>query len=152
MKRIIPLAIVAVSLLLSSCVGQYAFRKAASASFAPDRAELKLTMDDYQYLGETTVSVNYKTYLGIFIHRETVNGKQYDRHNKTAVALRGDKDIRVPEKLRYAVYKALEDYPNADYYIPVRTVKTIRNVFGGSAVHYEMTIKCYKLKQHADSE
>lgn len=132
---------------MSSCAGTYNYSKAKSVSFSPDRVELKLTMNDYQYLGEVEISVDYKTYLGFITYTEKVNNEPYRRyHQEKYVTLKGDKDFCVMGKIKKAMYKVLETYPNADYYIPVSSVKKMDWMILGSKTNYVLTVKCYKLK------
>jgi hypothetical protein len=147
MKKIASILFVAVLVVsLSSCVSRYEYRSAKSTSFTPNRVELKQTMTDYEYLGDVQVSIQYKTYLGFITHIEAINELPYNRHEKKIVNIRGDKDVAVSCRIRQALYKVLDTFPDADYYIPVKSVEKIDNLFLGKSISYVVTVKCYKLK------
>ncbi len=133
--------------LLASCSSVQHYNKAKTASFAPDKVELFMTMSDYQYLGEVEISVDYKTYLGFITYTESVNEQPYNRYGeKQYVSLRGEKDFRIGRTLRKAMYKVLEAYPNADYYVPTSSVEKVEHMTLGKKVKKTAIVKCYKLK------
>ena len=60
----IPVILLFMAVIGTSCVSQKKIDK-NFAGFRPNVTRLELTMDDYQYLGDVTIEVEYKTYLGI---------------------------------------------------------------------------------------
>ena len=77
-KRIIIPILLFIAVIGTSCVSQHNVERNYS-ELRPDMVRLYMTMDDYQYLGDVTIDIEYKTYLGIFRKILTVNGQPYDR-------------------------------------------------------------------------
>jgi len=147
MKKYIVLFIIGFALLGAACtLGKFSHKTAPATSFAPGIVKLELTMEQFEYLGETEISVNHKTYLGIFSRLDSINGLPKEPHNKKFVKFFGNHDIPVKGKMKRAAYKVIEEFPNADYYIPVNYQKNVTRMFLGSSKTQKMTIKAYKLK------
>ena len=47
-------------------------------AYAPDRIQMNIELSDLVFLGETEISVEYDTYLGIFSRIDKINGEPYD--------------------------------------------------------------------------
>lgn len=139
MKRISRMILVlAASVLAASC------SIVSRSTYSVDRTQLNLGMDDLQYLGETEISVEYSTYLGIFTRVDKVNGEEYDRKVRNTTYLHTNAVLG--RKLNMASHKALEDYPEANYFIVTnqRTCKDL--LFLGSTKTATATVKAYKIK------
>lgn len=139
MKRIISLiTILATALTLASC------SIVSRSTFGADTTQLNLRMDDLQFLGETQISVEYNTYLGIFTRVDKVNGEVYDRkvHNFTYLHT----NTILARKLNIAAHKAIEDFPEANYFIVTNQRTTKDVLFLGSAKTVCATVKAYKIK------
>lgn len=147
MKRIISiLTVVAVVVLASSCVSQ---RKVSTeaAAFRPDVVRLNMTMEDYEYLGNVTVSAEYTRYLGIFVKVRYINDNPYNSRFKTYTKINMDSKFSISSYLHQALYKVTEQYPNADYVVPASYKAEKRLMNGGRYVREEMTVKVFRLKQ-----
>ncbi len=114
----------------------------------PDVVRLNIDMDDVQCLGETELTIEYRTYLGFIRVKDKINGIPYDRKGikTTTVKVYGSSFGKMPSIFRYSAYKLAEDFPDADYFTIVNGQKKKTNLFlGGSAVS-TLKIKAYKLK------
>lgn len=147
MKKHTILLIIGFALLCASCtLGKFSHKTAPATSFAPNIVKLDLTMDQFEYLGETEISVQQKTYIGIFTKIDSINGLPKDIHNKKFTKFYGNRDIPVQGIMKRAAYKVIEEFPNADYYVPVNYQKNVSRMFLGSYKTKTMKIKAYKLK------
>lgn len=133
-------------LLLASCGGMYNYSTVKSTSFSPDFVRLDLKVQDFEYLGETTISADYRFYLGIFRNIDSINGKPYLQRNVEEVTLAGIRDIPMSVIMKRAAYKVLDEYPGADFYVAANKRKEIQQMFMGQIVKETITIKAYKLK------
>ena len=145
MKKYIILFIIGFALLCTSCTLTH--KTVPATSFTPDIVRLDLTMDQFEYLGETEISVTLKTYLGMFRKIEMINGLPKETHNIKRATFYGNKDIPVNGIMKRAAYKVIEDFPNADYYVPVNYQEDIHRMFLGNTKTIKMKIKAYKFKK-----
>ncbi len=116
--------------------------------YGPDATRLNLTMDDLEYLGETEISVDYRTYIGFISVIDQINGVPYDREEIKTVKI-GDKQdvsLRLYGKLRRANFKLLEEFPDGEYFVVVNQTKSVTRWFLGSAVTVRAKVKAYSLK------
>ncbi len=139
----LPFFMVAV---LSSCGVQYESARVKSTSMTPDEVRLELDMSNFELLGETEVSVGYRTYLGFISCLDSVNHQAYNRRQVQKVALKGHKDFCLPRYLNRAAYKVIDAFPTADYYVPMYTRKNLLRMFLGRQTEQSIVIKAYKLK------
>ena len=130
-------------LLLTSCVSQHTINR---HSYGPDVVHLKMTMDDYEYLGDVTVDTEYKVYFGIFRKILTINGEAYNTRSYTATRLTLTPKTRVSRRINRALYKVLDTYPDADYIVPSTYKKSVDHMIGGRIVREQQTLKVYRLK------
>lgn len=130
----------------SSCSGLYDYTKANTASFVPKDVRLNMDMNDFELLGATSMSISFRNYFGIFHMIDEVNGQTYDRRNIKKVDWYGHKDFPVAGRINKATYKVVEEYPNADYYVPMYSNRQVMRMFLGKRVKQELIIKAYKLK------
>lgn len=142
MKKSIIFSLLTV-LLLSSCVSQHTKNK---TYFRPDKVRLEMTMQDFEYLGDVTVSAEYKKYFGIFRKRLTINDEAYNPRVYTKSYLKTDPGVRVGSTLNLAMYKVLDTYPEATFIIPANQKKVVEHMNGGRIIREEMTLKVYKLR------
>jgi hypothetical protein len=110
-------------------------------AFSPKKVELQLHMSDLRYLGDAEVSVTYRTYLGLFISIDQVNGEEYSPTNVKTTKF--DKSVLRDWKLDKAAYKVIEQYPEADYYQVVYKKKVVERLFLGSEIVYTARIQAY---------
>lgn len=135
-----------VILWFASCGVQYESTRVKSVSMTPDVVRLDLDLSNFELLGETEVSVDYRTYLGFIRCLDSVNHEAYNRRIVNKVRLKGHKDFSLPRSLNRAVYKVVEAYPAADYYVPMFTQKKIMKMFLGRQTEQTVVIKAYQLK------
>lgn len=141
MKHIALIIVCAFCLLASSCGS---ISKNRSYSF--DEVRLEMGMNDLDYLGESEISVEYTSYLGLFKSIEKVNGEVYDPVHK--------KELTMPKSCRFrngnldvAAYKLIEQYPDAVYFQIVFETKNVDKLFLGSLNKERAKVKAYKLKK-----
>lgn len=130
----------------TSCSGLYDYTKVNSASFVPEDVRLNMDMKDFELLGATSVSVSMRNYFGIFHMIDEINGEVYNRRNIKKVDWYGYKQFPVRGRINKATYKAVEEYPEADYYVPMYSNRQVMRMFLGKRVKQELIIKAYKLK------
>ena len=107
---------------------------------------LNISLDDIEYLGESTISVSSRTYFGCIKHIDMVNGEVFDRHNNTSTSLLGNLDIKLQGDIALAAGKVIQDYPEADYFVPVSYKDEVAHLFLGKLSTKTMVIKAYKYK------
>tara|TARA_R110000868_G_scaffold40374_3_gene139369 strand:+ start:219 stop:671 length:453 start_codon:yes stop_codon:yes gene_type:complete len=141
-------SIAALAFLLSSCSSSRSVTTMRTASTTPDIVRLEMTLDDYEFLGETEIEVEYLTYFGLFNYVNTINGNAVTARNKSFVYLRGRTPINLGSPLlNRALIKAYTAYPDADFLMPSMTAKEIEQLFLGKKVKMRATIKSYKIKK-----
>lgn len=149
MKRVLIILTLAATLLtVTSCVSN---RKVSTegAGFRPDVVRLDMTMQDYEYMGDVTVSAEYTRYIGIFVKVRKINDEDYNPRNRTYTKINMDPKFSISDYLHQALYKVTELYPNADYIIPASYKANKQIMNGGRYVREEMTVKVFRLKQQA---
>ena len=115
--------------------------------FRPDDIRLNVGMEDLEYLGETEVSVSYSVYLGFISITDKVNGEDYSYMEKKVTKFASPTGGIMSGKLKKAAYKAIEDYPEATYFMPVYTKKEVNRLFLGREVTKIAKIRAYKFKK-----
>lgn len=144
MKKILLFMTLCVALLATSCSSQKQMYKGKELSLAPTEVRLDLDMSNLELLGETTIEVEYRKYLGFIRSIDTVNGKEYNRREKRSVSLNGKSYIGVSGTLNRAKYKVVEEFPGADCYMPVYSTKDKFQMFLGSSTKATATYRAYK--------
>lgn len=135
-----------IGLLLTACGTKQNLMKVNTASLMPQVVRLELNMSDYEVLGETPVSVEYRRYFGFITALDSVNHQEYDRRNVNIVRLRGHKDFILGRFLNKATYKVVEAYPQADFFVPVYTSEKVQKMFMGRQVTRKAVLRAYKMK------
>lgn len=133
-------------LSFSSCSGLQQMSGVQSASFVPDYVRVDANINDYAQLGETTVTIESRRYLGFINKLDKVNGEDYDFRDVKVIELEGETNINLRGDIKKALYKVVEEYPNADYYVPVMKKTEIERMFLGRYVKESVTLKAYILK------
>jgi hypothetical protein len=146
MKKNIKLLSLMSLLVLSSCSGLYHYNKVNTISLTPDYVRLNIDMENMELLGSTTITVTSRTYFGMFKTIDSVNNVKYNFREVKKVYLNKKNSIPLPNDLRKAAYKVIEEYPDADFYVPVYTQKQIRRMFLGKQQTKIAVIKSFKLK------
>jgi hypothetical protein len=146
MKKIIILSALAM-IFLGSCADMVTQKALRTTSFAPTSIELKLTLDDFEYLGDDTVSVSYHTYFKVinFVHR--INNKEIARRNVNIVQLYGYQNIPISNRLRRALFASHIKYPDAEFIVPVSTIIESQQMVFGSKNHLKLRVKVYKMRK-----
>lgn len=142
MKKILLFTITLTMLVLSSCVS---VRQQGRTYFKTDETRLELTMDDFTYLGETTISAEYTKY-GLVTRIKTINGEKYNPRLQKSAWLGPDFPNLTGSPLQKSLYKVIEEYPEGTYFIPVNRKKENKYMIGGKYVVETMTVKVYKFK------
>lgn len=146
MKKILLIASVLMMALMTSCGSLQSFQKAPAASMMPE-VKLNVSLNEVEFLGETTITANSRSYFGIFHRIDKVNGVTFDRRNNTAVNLYGNLNINIPGDLKYAAEKVLTTFPDADFFSPGIYKEEVNNMFLGKTATQTMVVKAYKYKK-----
>lgn len=146
MKKVLLFLLPMFMVFFMSCSSMQTLQKAPATSMAPE-VQLNIGLDDIEYMGETTISVTTRTYLGIIKRIDKVNGEVYDRRNTTSVNLLGNVDVRLQGDLKLAAGKVIKEFPGADYFVPVIYKDDVMNLFLGKLSTKTMVIKAYKYKK-----
>jgi hypothetical protein len=91
-----------------------------------------MTMDDLNYLGESEISVEYDTYLGIITKLQKVNGEPYDPFHTRRLSIPSQSWTLKGRVLDLAACKLLEDYPDATYFQVIFKTTEKERLFLGS--------------------
>lgn len=140
------LSLAVIALLLSSC-SVTNVTKMRSGTTTPDDVRLLMTLDDYEFLGDTEIEVEYHRYFGLFSYINTINGDAVS-NNRNYVYLRGRSPLRLaPRHLNRALFKAYKAFPDADFLMPAMTTLETEQLFLGRKVKATAKIKSYKIKK-----
>jgi hypothetical protein len=140
--------VAAIAFLLSSCAGSRSVTKMSSTSTTPDIVRLEMTLDDYEFLGETEIEVEFHKYFGLFNYVNTINGAAVTARNQSFVYLRGKTPVNLGSPLlNRALIKAYKAYPDADFLMPSMTAMEIEQLFLGRKVKMSAKIKSYKIRK-----
>lgn len=148
MKRLLSTLtlITFIVLSFSSCSGLRQMSGVQTTSFVPDYVRVEANINDYEQLGETTITVESRQYLGFINKIDKINDEDYNFRDVKIVELEGKTNIRLTGDIKKALYKVVEEYPNADYYVPVMKKTEVDRMFLGKYVKKSVTIKAYVLK------
>ena len=133
-------------LLFSSCSGLRQVSGVQSTSFVPDYVRIEANINDYAQLGESTVTLEYREYLGFINKIDKVNGEDYNFRDVKIIELEGKTNIKLNGDIKKALYKVVEEYPNAVYYVPVMKQTEVERMFLGKYIKESVILKAYKLK------
>lgn len=133
-------------LSFSSCSGLRQVSGVQSTSFTPDYVRVDANINDYVQLGEITVTVESREYLGFINKIDKINDEDYNFRDVKIVKLEGKTNIKLNGDIKMALYKVIEEYPNADYYVPVMKQTEVERMFLGKYIKESVTLKAYKLK------
>ena len=141
MNRIKYLIWVLVAVVCTSC------SVTRNRAYIPSTAQLNIEMSDLEYLGQTEISVDYRTYLGFISRIDQINGEPYDRVERQHANLNGYLSApKLYNKLGRAASKVTEAVPDATYFIVVRQQKHKTRLFLGADVEVKATVKAYSFK------
>lgn len=121
-----------------------------TGSFMPTEVQLQQTMNDFEFIGEGEVSVEYGRYFFFFTHLNLINGKEVATRNQTSIGFSGSGNFSFTlssnKKIKRAVYDMHVKYPNADFLVPVNIITETQGMILGSKVKQTMKVKAYKIK------
>lgn len=146
MKKLLLIASVLMMAFMTSCGSIKGYQKAPAVSMTPE-VRMNVSLDDVEFLGETTITVDSRSYFGIFQRIDKVNGITFDRRRNTSVNLYGNLEINIPKELKYAAEKVLTDFPEADFFSPGVYKEEVNRMFLGKIKTETMVIKAYKYKK-----
>jgi len=145
MKKVTLFLLPMFLIAFASCGSLHTIEKAPAASMTPE-VRLNIGINDIEYLGETTISVSTRTYFGTIKHIDKVNGKTFDPRNTTSVSMIGNLDIKLKDDLKLAAGKVVNEFPEADYFVPAFYKDEVVKLFMGRLSTQTMVIKAYKYK------
>ncbi len=132
---------------LTSCRGVYQYNRTRAMDMSPTEVRLDLQLEDFELLGESCITVDTRTYLGIFRTIDSINGEEYNFRDVKKVKLVGWNHMHLSPALKKAAYKIVEEYPEADYFVPVYKKKELERLFLGRYQREMAVIKAYKVKE-----
>ncbi|MDO5333034.1 MAG: hypothetical protein Q4F93_03345 [bacterium] len=141
MKIFKVISICIIALIFTSC-GSVSHNR----SYSFDQVRLEMGMDDLEYVGDSEISVEYTSYLGLFKSVEKVNGEMYNPTHKKNLVMPKSCKFR-NRNLDIAAYKLVETYPEAVYFQIVFETKNVEKLFLGSVNKEVAKVRAYKLKK-----
>lgn len=117
-------------------------------TFTPSATQLNIAMSDLEYLGQTEISVEYRTYLGFISVIDRINGEPYTGVEKQVTNINGGylAALQLTSRLDRASYKVLSEYPDANYFVLVKQTKHKTRLFLGGEITEKATIKAYAFR------
>lgn len=117
-------------------------------TYAPATSQLNIQMSDLEYLGETEISVDYRTYLGFIRIIDKLNGTAYDGSEIKYTDLKNGDFLSsgLYGRLDRAAFKVLEKFPDADYFVVVNQSKQKTRLFLGAEVSVTAKVRAYAFK------
>lgn len=141
MKKIHYTLLSVMLLALSSCG-----TLSKTNAFRPDDVQLNINMSDLIYLGQTEVSVSYRTYLGFIRVIDQVNKESYNSFDVQKTSFDKCMSGLLHGPIQKATYKAINDYPEATYFQPIYKTIHKNRLFLGNEVTTTAIIRAYKFK------
>lgn len=110
------------------------------------RLRIVMTMDDLNYLGDSEISVEYNTYLGVITKIQKVNGEVYNPLHTRKLNIPTQNMSLRGMGLDLAAYKLLEEYPEATYFQVIFKRTEKERLFLGSINKTTAKVRAYSLK------
>lgn len=133
--------LIAIALCTTSC-GMLTKDK----GFSVGKVSLEMSMNDLKCVGETEISVEYHTYLGLIKQIDKVNGETYLPGNKKMLSI-PQPGLNFEDKgMKLAAYKLVEQYPDAVYFQILYESQVSDRLFLGSTNKKTAKVRAYKLK------
>ncbi|WP_258103423.1 hypothetical protein [Marinoscillum sp. MHG1-6] len=133
-------------LALSSCSNYLTLSEKRTMSLTPDFVRLDVRLDDFEYLGTTEISVQSREYFGFIQKIDSINNRAYNYRDVRIVDLMGKQDIRLKGEMKKALYKVVDEYPEATYYMVESDYQQISRSFMGRQTVRKMQIQAFKYK------
>ncbi len=122
-----------------------------NTTFSPEMTSLELHLSDMEYIGETEISIEYRTYLGFIRAIDSINGIPYDGKEIKRAELRGrclgGLFVSDGVLVKRASYKVYEDYPDATNFMVVREQRHKVGLFLGAEITSKALVRAYRLKK-----
>ncbi len=133
---------VVLTALLASC------SVTRNQTYSPSASQLNIQMSDLEYLGETEISVEYRTYMGLFRVIDRINDVPYDgvEIDHTTLESGSPAGIGLCGRLNRAAGKVFEQFPGADYFIVVSQSRHKTRLFLGAEVTEKAKVRAYAFK------
>lgn len=143
MKSRIVISILLGILVCTSC------STVSQSGYRPDVSQLNISLNDLDYLGETEISVDFETYLGIFSTIKSINGADYDpaRTTRGEMLMSSRSHGRLLPMLNRAAYAIFEQYPQAEYFIVTRQYSEQNILFLGRETRNTAKVSVYRFKR-----
>ncbi len=141
------LIFLALVIVLSSCASVHQTTDTPGMSFIPDITRFEMGFADLEYLGEVEISYQSRRYLGLFRHLDSVNDEIVSVRHTERVSFSGKMGFKMNNYLEMAAVKAVENYPEADFFVPVYKITTVEKMFMGRIYREKMLLKAYRFKQ-----
>lgn len=139
MKNIVKFLLAAVLVFAVQSCGY----KTHYSTLKPYESHHYSQMEDLVPCGETTIDIEYTTYLGLFNNIKTLNGEKYTGQNP--------KSVSMPKGLHgllgKGTYKVLDEHPDAVYFQVLKKEKVSDRLFLGSYVKEKAVIRAYRFKR-----
>ena len=132
--------------LITSCSNFYTFNQNRTLSLTPDFVRLDVSLDDFEYLGQTEITVDSRTYLGFIKVIDSVNNRPYNYRDIRVTDLKGPADLDLRFEMKKAAYKVVDEFPEATYYVIANDYKQINRMFLARKEVHRMEIQAFKYK------
>jgi len=109
----------------------------------PNEVRLNLELDDFTYIGEEEVVIEYKKVLGFTI-LHSINDKPVNRNQINTLQMHGRTFIYVQSGMERALFETHRTMPEADILMPVYTITEKQNMFLASNIKKTLKVKAYK--------
>ena len=140
------IAILVSAIFLTSCSNFYTYSSKRSVSLTPDIVRLDVGIDDFEYLGQTEISVTSREYLGFIRVIDSINNRAYNYRDVRVTELYGPRDVKLPNDMKRAAYKVVDEFPEASYYVIINDYQQINRGFLGKKQVRRMEIQAFKYK------
>jgi hypothetical protein len=132
--------------LITSCSNFYTFNQKRTLSLTPDFVRLDVSLDDFEYLGQTEITVDSRTYLGFIKVIDSVNNRPFNYRDIRVTDLKGPADLGLRFEMKKAAYKVVDEFPEATYYVIANDYKQINRMFLARKETHRMEIQAFKYK------
>ncbi len=136
----------ALMMILSSCASIQRTTNVKGTTLMPDITRLDIQLEDIEYLGDVEISYQSRQYLWIFRHVDSINNEKASNRLVQKVSLQGFTSLNMNKNLERAAVKAVQDYPSADFFVPVNRIKEVDRMFMGRIYRETMRLKAYRFK------
>jgi len=153
MKIIKIIIIAALAISLSGCFGTNTMTGLRSMRVTPDYVEMHMSMNDFEFIGDTKATIKYNVYIGLIPALMEVNGKEATRRNVNTVETGGTSFFLFANwtsmggYIQRALYDVKKEFPDAEILVPVMNIMETERMFLGKKNFQTLTVRAYKLKK-----